>query len=61
LHETGPESAKFVLTATPSLTMTQIRKLLVAIPSNLDEQAKIAQRIFSARDALNSLEAQAAM
>ena len=46
------------VTATPSLTMTQIRKLLVAIPRDIDEQDEIALRIHSASDALNSLEAE---
>jgi len=46
------------VTATPSLTMTQIRKLLVAIPKDANEQGEITIRIDGLRSALNSVEAQ---
>lgn len=46
------------VTATPSLTMTQIRRLMVAIPSDVNEQNKITLRIQSAGNVLNSLAAQ---
>jgi hypothetical protein len=38
--------------------MTQIRKLLVAIPNDTNEQGEIALRIKELRNALNSVEAQ---
>jgi type I restriction enzyme, S subunit len=47
-----------VVTATPSLTMTQIRKLLVAIPNDANEQGEIVLRICELKDAHNLIEAQ---
>ena len=46
------------VTATPSLTMTQIRKLNVAIPNDANEQGEIALRIGGLRNTLGSVEAQ---
>ena len=45
-----------VVTATPSLTMTQIRKLLIAVPKDDKEQYEITSRIRSISKALNSIE-----
>jgi type I restriction enzyme, S subunit len=46
-------------TATPSLTMTQIRKLLVSVPSRKSEQNEIATRIESVSKILDVYEAEA--
>jgi type I restriction enzyme, S subunit len=46
------------VTATPSLTMTQIRKILVSVPKACDEQREISNRITGVSDALNSFESQ---
>jgi len=44
------------VTATPSLTMTQIRKLLVAAPPSGKEQHAMTVRIRSLSKALTSIE-----
>lgn len=46
------------VTATPSLTMTQIRKLLVAIPKDGNEQIKISSRISGLTNYLDSVESE---
>ena len=46
------------VTATPSLTMTQIRKLLIAAPKDTQEQQEIAKRIQEVADAINLIEEQ---
>jgi type I restriction enzyme, S subunit len=46
------------VTATPSLTMTQIRKLLVTVPKDKNEQGRVAKRIRGLNNVLNSIEAE---
>jgi len=46
------------ITATPSLTMTQIRKLLISIPESVDEQNEIVSRIRTLSNAVRLTEAE---
>ena len=48
-----------VTTATPSLTMTQIRTLLIAVPHSKDEQDKITARLQSTTVALDTVNSKA--
>ena len=43
-----------VTTATPSLTMTQIRSLLAAFPSSINEQLLITEKIYSTSKLMNN-------
>ena len=43
-----------VVTATPSLTMTQIRKIFVPFPMNKQEQGEIALHVSKISDALGA-------